>query len=252
MKKIFAILTMLVTLLVASVSLAAAPSLQDNAKVMTPQERQAVTALLKKVEADNGIRCVVVTEKAIQDTPADFANSLVNNVYTDGKNGTILFLQVTGNRKWHVSTDLKMKEAVVGQDGLEYMSKEFLPLLKKGDNVGAYKAFATKAGELAAYYKANGKGWEPDYTVPGAIIALILSAGIGFIYMAYLRGTMSNVADQVAADAYINKESFNLTYQNDMYMGSRTTVVEKASKSDDDNGSSGSGSSSNGGGGGGY
>ena len=44
MRKLFAILTMLAALMLASVTAFAAPSLVDNAKVLTPQQRQEVLA----------------------------------------------------------------------------------------------------------------------------------------------------------------------------------------------------------------
>lgn len=40
MRKLFAILTMLAALMLASVTAFAAPSLVDNAKVLTPQQRR--------------------------------------------------------------------------------------------------------------------------------------------------------------------------------------------------------------------
>lgn len=50
MRKLFAILTMLAALMLASVTAFAAPSLVDNAKVLTPQQRQEVLAELHKQE----------------------------------------------------------------------------------------------------------------------------------------------------------------------------------------------------------
>ena len=42
MRKLFAILTMLAALMLASVTAFAAPSLVDNAKLLTPQQRHAI------------------------------------------------------------------------------------------------------------------------------------------------------------------------------------------------------------------
>ena len=50
MRKLFAILTMLAALMLASVTAFAAPSRVDNAKVLTPQQRQEVLAELHKQE----------------------------------------------------------------------------------------------------------------------------------------------------------------------------------------------------------
>ena len=65
MRKLFAILTMLAALMLASVTAFAAPSLVDNAKVLTPQQRQEVLAELHKQEQAHNVRIAVVTMKTI-------------------------------------------------------------------------------------------------------------------------------------------------------------------------------------------
>jgi|GEM_PF-6255606 len=58
MRKLFAILTMLAVLMLASVTAFAAPSLVDNAKLLTPQQRQAVLAELPS--RSRRIMCVLL------------------------------------------------------------------------------------------------------------------------------------------------------------------------------------------------
>ena len=66
---------------------------------------------------------------------------------------------------------------------------------------------------------------------------------------------MSNVRQQVEANAYLNKESFNLLVTNDTYMYTNVSVVPRGKSKDNDSDGSVTESSSDGnhgGGGGGY
>lgn len=84
MRKLFAILTMLAALMLASVTAFAAPSLVDNAKVLTPQQRQEVLAELHKQEQAHNVRIAVVTMKTIGGAvPGEYANKLLDDVYND-------------------------------------------------------------------------------------------------------------------------------------------------------------------------
>lgn len=99
MRKLFAILTMLAALMLASVTAFAAPSLVDNAKVLTPQQRQEVLAELHKQEQAHNVRIAVVTMKTIGDAvPGEYANKLLDDVYNDGQKGNMVLLQVTNTR----------------------------------------------------------------------------------------------------------------------------------------------------------
>lgn len=259
MKKLFLIFALVAALLLsAATAFAAVPSLMDNAKLLTPAQRTQVEAQLRAVEKQYGIRCGVVTVKSIgSQKPGVFANELIDKAYNDGANGNIVFLQVTDQRQWYISTDKKLKAVVVGTPGTEYISKAVVPYLKKNDEAGAFKTYAGKVGELMAYYQKNGKGWEPEKPFPLLAIIGALVAGGAAAYMerSSLIASMSNVRHKVEAEAYLDKESFNLTGEHDTYLYTNVTYTPKSkgSSSDDDGSvSSSSADSDHGGGGGGY
>lgn len=169
----------------------------------------------------------------------------------------MVLLQVVDQRKWYVSTDKKLKSVVVGNEGVEYMSKAFVPYLKKNDYAGAYTVYATKAGELLNYYQKNGKGWKPEKGFPLMALLGALVAGVAgaYLYRGSLLSSMSNVRQQVEANAYLNEESFNLLVTNDTYMYTNISVVPRGKSKDNDSDGSVTESSSDdnhGGGGGGY
>ena len=259
MKKFFMIFTLVAAMLLsAATALAAVPSIMDNAKLLSNGDKAKVERVLQQVENKYNVRVGVVTVKSIgTKKPGDFANELIDKAYNNGPNGNMVLLQVVDQRKWSVSTDKKLKSAVVGNEGVEYMSKAFVPYLKTNDYAGAYTVYATKAGELLNYYQKNGKGWKPEKGVPLMALLGARVAGVAraYLYRGSLLSSMSNVRQQVEANAYLNNESFNLLVTNDTYMYTNVSVVPRGKSKDNDSDGSVTESSSDdnhGGGGGGY
>ena len=231
MKKLLLILTLLAALLLsAATALAATPSLVDKAHLLTASERMQVQAQLQAVEQKYGIRCAVVTMGSIGNTkPGIYANQLIDKVFNDGPNGNIVFLQVTDQRQWYISTDKKLKEVVVGIPGTEYISKAAVPYLKKGDEAGAYKTYAKRVDDLMAYYNKHGKGWQPEKEFPWLAVvgALIAGMAVASAYKKSLIAAMSNVRREVSADAYLDEGSFALENEHDTYLYTNVTYAPK-------------------------
>ena len=258
MKKLLLILTLLAALLLsAATALAATPSLVDKAHLLTASERMQVQTQLQAVEQKYGIRCAVVTMGSIGNTkPGIYANQLIDKVFNDGPNGNIVFLQVTDQRQWYISTDRKLKDVVVGIPGTEYISKATIPYLKKGDEAGAYKTYAKRVDDLMAYYNKHGKGWQPEKEFPWLAVvgALIAGVVVASAYKKSLIAAMSNVRREVSADAYLDQGSFALENEHDTYLYTNVTYTPKPRQGRRGAGSVSTSSSDggHGGGGGGY
>ena len=258
MKKLLIILTLVAALLLsATTALAATPSLVDKAHLLTASERAQVQAQLQTVEQKYGIRCAVVTMGSIGNAkPGIYANQLIDKVFNDGPNGNIVFLQVTDQRQWYISTDRKLKDVVVGIPGTEYISKAAVPYLKKGDEAGAYKTYAKRVDDLMAYYNKHGKGWQPEKEFPWLAVvgALIAGMAVASAYKKSLIAAMSNVRREVSADAYLDEGSFALENEHDTYLYTNVTYTPKPRQGRREAGSVSTSSSDggHGGGGGGY
>ena len=258
MKKLLIIFTLVVALLLsAATALAATPSLVDKAHLLTTSERAQVQAQLQAVEQKYGIRCAVVTMGSIGNAkPGIYANQLIDKVFNDGPNGNIVFLQVTDQRQWYISTDRKLKDVVVGIPGTEYISKAAIPYLKKGDEAGAYKTYAKRVDDLMAYYNKHGKGWQPEKEFPWLAVvgALIAGMAVASAYKKSLIAAMSNVRREVSADAYLEEGSFALENEHDTYLYTNVTYTPKPRQGRRGAGSVSTSSSDggHGGGGGGY
>ena len=231
MKKLLLILTLVAALLIsAATALAATPSLVDKAHLLTASERAQVQAQLQAVEQKYGIRCAVVTMGSIGNAkPGIYANQLIDKVFNDGPNGNIVFLQVTDQRQWYISTDRKLKDVVVGIPGTEYISKAAIPYLKKGDEADAYKTYAKRVDDLMAYYNKHGKGWQPEKEFPWLAVvgALIAGVVVASAYKKSLIAAMSNVRREVSADAYLDQGSFALENEHDTYLYTNVTYTPK-------------------------
>ena len=258
MKKLLIILTLVAALLLSSTTaLAATPSLVDKAHLLTASERAQVQSQLQTVEQKYGIRCAVVTMGSIGNAkPGIYANQLIDKVFNDGPNGNIVFLQVTDQRQWYISTDRKLKDVVVGIPGTEYISKAAVPYLKKGDEAGAYKTYAKRVDDLMAYYNKHGKGWQPEKEFPWLAVvgALIAGVAVASAYKKSLIAAMSNVRREVSADAYLDEGSFALENEHDTYLYTNVTYTPKPRQGRQGAGSVSTSSSDggHGGGGGGY
>ena len=258
MKKLLIILTLVAALLLsAATALAATPSLVDKAHLLTTSERAQVQAQLQAVEQKYGIRCAVVTMGSIGNAkPGIYANQLIDKVFNDGPNGNIVFLQVTDQRQWYISTDRKLKDVVVGIPGTEYISKAAIPYLKKGDEAGAYKTYAKRVDDLMASYNKHGKGWQPEKEFPWLAVvgALIAGVVVASAYKKSLIAAMSNVRREVSADAYLDQGSFALENEHDTYLYTNVTYTPKPRQGRRGAGSVSTSSSDggHGGGGGGY
>ena len=258
MKKLLIIFTLVAALLLsAATALAATPSLVDKAHLLTTSERAQVQAQLQAVEQKYGIRCAVVTMGSIGNAkPGIYANQLIDKVFNDGPNGNIVFLQVTDQRQWYISTDRKLKDVVVGIPGTEYISKAAIPYLKKGDEAGAYKTYAKRVDDLMAYYNKHGKGWQPEKEFPWLAVvgALIAGMAVASAYKKSLISAMSNVRREVSADAYLEEGSFALEKEHDTYLYTNVTYTPKPRQGRRGAGSVSTSSSDggHGGGGGGY
>ena len=131
MKKFFIIFTLVAAMLLsAATALAAVPSIMDNAKLLSNGDKAKVELVLQQVENKYNVRvCVVIVKSIGTKKPGDFANELIDKAYNNGPNGNMVLLQVVDQRKWYVSTDKQLKCVVVGNEGVEYMSKAFVPSL---------------------------------------------------------------------------------------------------------------------------
>lgn len=227
-------------------------SLRDEAGVLQPNEKQELLTLLKSVEEKHKIRCAVVFVNSTDGkTPRSFANHLVNNYYTDGENGNTALIIDVRARKYHFSTDSKMRKIIIDGDdhGVGYVKNEIVPPLKKDKWAEAGKAFASSVDMFYTRFEQDGEPYDPanDFSFLAAAIAAVL-AGITAWGVRYsLVASMSNVSPQDTAREYLDQNSVDITSRQDVFLYTTRTVTTRSKSS---RGGGGGGGGSNGGGGG--
>ncbi|WP_337948064.1 TPM domain-containing protein, partial [Megasphaera sp.] len=214
-------------------ALAANPSsLADGAQLLKGSERIAVLNEIGSIEKEYGVRLAVVTVKTTNNVKiGDYANQLLDSTYKDGKNGSMVLAMDT--RDYYLATDTAMRQRISDKGGIPALEEKCLPLLKEKKYADAFKAYALETGELLAYYEANGKAYDPHdaFSWTALLIALILGIGGGFLIRRYLINTMSNVVPALAASAYLDENSFDLTEQEDTFLFMNVSRTAKAKKS---------------------
>ena len=259
MKKIFAIVTLLVSLLMAvSTGFAATaaagqqyPSFVDGAALVKPVDKTTLLSNLRQIETKHGIRCAVLTVKSTQGMNIrDYAQSVQDQYFANAPKGSILMVISMDNRKWHITTDSAMRTKIIDKVVTGELKDAFINDLKKGNYASAFNRYGRKVDELMSYYEKNGEAYDPSnaFNFGAAGVAGLLSLLFGGSVKKSMVNSMSNVTNAVSAGQYLKRDTFNLMQTNDRYLYTHTTVVPKAKR--ESSGSSSGGTGGHGGGGG--
>jgi len=240
----------------------AAYSVHDMEGLITPEQAAALDKKLEGIEQKHNVRVVVMTVPKDSRTGTEkgikaFADDVLNKYYRDeaNNNGSIMLVICPSARKWAVTTDNNMRQRITDENGFPAIKEVFLDEIKdhKDDYNAAFNNYADKVDELLTYYEAEGEPWDPanEFSIMGLMLGALCSFGLGYLFVSYLRGRMSNVQHVSQADDYLDRNSVNITHQSDIFL--RTTVSRtKRERSESRSSSSSGGSRSNGGGSGSY
>ena len=197
----------------------------DSAKVLTTEELESLKSKLAQISDENNIDVGVVTVDYLDGKSAqEFANDLFEqNKFGKGENRDgILLLVATKDREWAMSTHGSAKEAF-NEEGLDYLSGEFLPYLSDDDFYSAFENFADNAQELGTMYVAGdpyGEGEYVDdenYPVDENIVeeekginnevwiplSIVMGCAISLIIMMMYKSQLKSVKSESRADDYL-------------------------------------------------
>lgn len=227
-------------------------SVVDKAGFLEPEQLQALTDKIKAVETKYNVRIAIMTLPALPENVKSkkYTDNMRLQVYATGPERGSILMMVTdgevGNRDYAISTGDEMRQIITDDGGYPYFEEIVLERLRESDFNGAFNVYVDTIDEMCAYYEENGEGYDPanDFSILGLLLGMVCSAGIGWLFVEYLRGKMSNVRPVDEASEYLDKNSIQHGEQKDVYI--RTTVVRtkrsKKSSSGGGGGSSGGGS----------
>lgn len=195
----------------------------DSAEVLTTDELETLKYKLAQISDENNIDVGIVTVEYLDGkTAQEFANDLFEqNKFGKGENRDgILLLVATEDREWAMSTHGSAKEAF-NQDGLDYLSGEFLPYLSDDDYYSAFENFLNNAQELGAMYVVGNPyrveyDEEGNYPIEGEPIkeeginnrvwiplSIVIGCAISFVIMMMYKSQLKSVKSESRADDYL-------------------------------------------------
>ena len=197
----------------------------DSAEVLTTEELESLKSKLAQISDENNIDVGVVTVDYLDGkTAQEFANDLFEqNKFGKGENRDgILLLVATENREWAMSTHGSAKEAF-NEEGLDFLSGEFLPYLAEDDYYSAFENFASNAGELSAMYVLGDPYGEEEYVDDESYpideniveeekginnevwipLSIVIGCAISLVIMMMYKSQLKSVKSESRADDYL-------------------------------------------------
>ena len=197
----------------------------DSAEVLTTEELESLKSKLAQISDENNIDVGVVTVDYLDGkTAQEFANDLFEqNKFGKGENRDgILLLVATEDREWAMSTHGSAKEAF-NEEGLDFLSGEFLPYLAEDDYYSAFENFANNAGELSAMYVLGDPYGEEEYVDDESYpideniveeekginnevwipLSIVMGCAISIVIMMMYKSQLKSVKSESRADDYL-------------------------------------------------
>lgn len=268
MKKIFLVLTLLVSFMMnmAFMSLAvAAPSnttpaknmtiqstasVLDYANIMTPQEKAELEQTIAAVNEKHGVKVLVHTAKRINGgTIRDYARSVVDNALQNQR--AVICVITMNDRQYYIAANRSMKEYAISQEyGIDSIQEALVPHLKKNNFAKGIFVYVGQVDSLLTFAKENGHAQtgKEGFNTEAALGAFVVACIIAWSVRSSMIAAMSNVRPASEASEYLLRDTFDLKDKKDTYLYTHTTVVPK-SKSSSSGGGSDGGSGGSGGGG---
>lgn len=263
-KHIFSILFALilcVTMVTPAFAASEMPRLVDNAGLLTDTEQSELLATLDEISERQQADIVVVTTNTLNGkTPMNYADDFYDdNGYGYGAeyDGVLLLVSME-DRDWWIST-CGYGITAITDDGIDYISEQFLPNLSDGNYAAAFATYAELCDEFFSQAK-TGQPYDGDHmpkapfnTVKCLLISMAVGLVIALIVTGSMKGKLKSVRMQAAAGSYVKANSMNITESRDIFLYNTVTRTERPKSSSSSGGSSTHSSSSgrtHGGGGG--
>lgn len=245
MKKIYSVIMLIILCVITVLPLAAAaeslPDLVDIPSVLSADEYQELAKRLDGFKTTYGVdvACIISDEILTENaqTEADDLYDYYEYGVGDNRDGILYFICDSTN-EYAFSTCGRGIE-IFNDDGLEYIDKEILPYLKKGDYYSAVSVYADKCEELIKM-AANGEPYKKKINILYVIAGIILiPLAAAFAFMTRKLSKMNTAVMQPGAAQYMKPGSMNMNFSRDIFLYSTVSKREKPKESSTHTSSSG-------------
>lgn len=235
MKKIVAILMVMLLLAVPAMAAQTAPYVVDDAGLLTASEERYLEDALSDLSEKWEMDFVVVTT---DDTGIKSSTAYADDFFDYGGYGYdgILWLIDMDNRKSTIST-CGYGITVFTDAGQDYMQDILAPMLTTEDYAEAVERFidlcddyCRQADEGAPYDYGNMPNDEFDSFV-SLLISLVVGIVVALVATGIMKGQLNNVHAKVAATDYVKPGSLHVTEARDLFLYRNVTRTEKPKES---------------------
>ena len=257
MKRLTALLAVLLIFLIPAANAAEPDRVNDIAGLLTDSQEERLRGQIEDIAQEYQFDAVIVTVDSLDGKSAEaYADDYFDyNGYGYGTDADgILMLVSMEYRDWAISTCGRGLE-VFTDYGLDYMSDEIVPYLSDGDYYSAFECFLTlvedylnEAEEYIPYDTNNmpGGGAVAREEESNWLIFVVGSLIVGLIAALIVTGSMKSklksVRPQVDARQYAG--NFELTLANDLFLYRTVAKTAKPTNNSSSGRSGGGGSSS--------
>lgn len=249
MKKILITLLCLACLMGLTVTVLAAedlPSVIDDADLLKENQKTTLENRANALQSTYDIDIVILTVNSTSGrSPRQYAESYYDRQgYAD--DGILLLISME-ERDWYICTTGKCRD-IFTEYGIDKLGDEFVDQLSDGDYFSGFSLFLEQIPHYCDAYSA-GKPIDAGLGLSHVIICLLTGAAIGGITIAIMRSAMNSTKPQHSAVQYVDRDSFRMYGNFDMYLYSRVTKTPRQqNNSSGPHGGGGSRSHSGGGG----
>lgn len=133
-------------------------SVYDNAKLLSQGEEEQLSAEIKRVEQQHGVRIGIVTQPSLQGRDiGKVANAILDQGFRGATNGGIVLLINMEKREWYISTDNAMRARVTDGEGIKYIQERMVPKISKGQYSDGFRNYVSAVEKMVTYYAKYGK-----------------------------------------------------------------------------------------------
>ncbi len=230
---------------------------QDTARLLSPDEEEALLARLDEISVRQSMDVVVLTTDGLDGYGVGaYAKRAFEDChfgYGDEKDGVLLLISME-DRDWYILTHGYGMTAFTNA-GIQYIGEQMKSDLSDGNYAAAFDTFAALCDDFITQAR-TGTPYDQS-TLPHEPLSWIwipISLGIGLVIalgvVGSMKGKLISVRAQTAANSYVKTDSLRVTESRDLFL--YTTVTQTArpkNEPDNDSGSDSSGGDYGGGGG---
>ena len=223
MKKFLSLLALMLLITFSVADAERVSPVTDKANLLSDTEIEMLNRKIRDVEQAHKIKIGVAFVKSIGNRDMITAsNDLLDENFSNGKNGGIVLLVDMGERKYEMSTDSRMGELITDTDGIPFLKENFQSDLRAGDYYGAANNFVGGVDELMTYYETNGVAYgqrsSGEIDPMAATMAVVMAIFFSIVIRSSLISSMSNISHAMEATDYLKKKSVKITESRDTFL----------------------------------